>query len=124
MICRLGVGFLTPAQSVTYRIQIMNNSVRLFFLVVSACVLGAPPALSAPDPSVYNSLENVDVKKLHGHLVIRLKFKTHDIQYLSPKFFNKTVEIDFPGARLKFESKYFPTQDSEIYQVYIFTNNF
>jgi len=97
----------------------MKNSIKLFFLVVFACALWTPPVLSAPIPSVYNSLENVDVKKLPGDLVIRLKFKTRDIQYLPPKFFNKTVEIDFPGSRLKSESKYFPTQDSEIYQVYI-----
>jgi len=97
----------------------MNNLVRPFFLVVFLCALWAPAVFSAPVPSVYNSLENVDVKKLPDDLVIRLKFKNPEIEYLSPKFFNKTVEIDFPGSRLKSKSKYFPTQDSDIYQVYI-----
>jgi len=97
----------------------MNNCIRPFFLVVFLCALWAPPVVSAPVPLITNSLETVDVKKLPGDLVIRLKFKSPEIEYLSPKFFNKTVEIDFPGSRLKSESKYFPTQDSDIYQVYI-----
>ena len=87
----------------------MNNLVKPFFLVVLLCALWVPPVFSAPVSSVFNSLENVDVKKLPGDLVIRLQFKNPEIEYLSPKFFNKTVEIDFPGSRLESKSMYFPT---------------
>jgi len=106
-------------QSATHRIQIMNNFIRPLFLAVLVCALWAPPGISGPVHLDYNFLEEVDVKKLPGDLVIRLKFKSPEIAYLSPKFFNKTVEIDFPGSRLVSESNYFPTQDSDIYQVYI-----
>ena len=97
----------------------MNNFIRPLFLAVLVCALWAPPGISGPVHPDYNFLEEVDVKKLPGDLVIRLKFKSSEIAYLSPKFFNKTVEIDFPGSRLVSESNYFPTQDSDIYQVYI-----
>lgn len=106
-------------QSATHRMQIMNNLIRPLFLAVFVCALWAPPVISGPIRPVYNFLEDVVVKNLPGDLVIRLKFKHPEIEYLSPKFFNKTVEIDFPGSRLNFESKYFPTRDSDIYQVYI-----
>lgn len=97
----------------------MNNFIRPLFLVVLACTLWAPPVIADPVRPDQNFLEEVDVKKLPSDLVIRLKFKSSEIEYLSPKFFNKTVEIDFPGSHLVSESNYFPTQDSDIYQVYI-----
>ena len=68
--------------------------------------------------STLNSLKNVHYHLMdNGHLV-RLEFKKPVSQWMKPVFYEKSVEIDFPGAFVVPSTKSFPVESSIISKVF------
>ena len=76
-------------------------------------------AFSAPPLSSYNYLQDVTVDRKDGELLIQLKFKNPPIHFESPKFFKKSIQMDFPFAYVNPSKRYFDTGDDRVRQVYV-----
>ena len=76
-------------------------------------------AFSSPSLSSYNSLQGVTVDKKGGELLIQLKFKNPPVHFQGPKFFKKSIQIDFPLAYVNPSKRFFDTGDDRVRQVYV-----
>lgn len=76
-------------------------------------------AFSSQSLSNYNLLRDVTVDRKGGELLIQLKFKKPPIHFQGPKFFKKSIQIDFPFAYVNPSKRYFYTGDDRIRQVYV-----
>jgi flagellar biosynthetic protein FliO len=82
-------------------------------------LLWTPPAFSSQLLSSYNLLQNVTVDRKGGELLIQLKFKNPPIHFQGPKFFKKSIQVDFPLAYVNPSKRYFETGDDRVRQVYV-----
>lgn len=82
-------------------------------------LLWAHLAFSYQPLSSYNLLQNVTVDRKGGELWIQLKFKNPPINFQGPKFFKKSIQVDFPLAYVNPSKRYFETGDDRIRQVYV-----
>ncbi len=82
-------------------------------------LLWAHLAHSSQPLSSYNLLQNVAVDRKDGELLIQLKFKNPPVHFQGPKFFKKSIQIDFPLAYVNPPKRYFDTGDDRIRQVYV-----
>ncbi len=64
-----------------------------------------------------NILKDVSVKSELNRVSLELEFD-NPVRYRSPRYFSKTIQIDFPSASINSSYKYFPTSDSELVQIY------
>jgi flagellar biosynthetic protein FliO len=76
-------------------------------------------AFSAQPLSSYNYLQDVTVDRKGGTLLIQLKFKNPPAHFQGPKFFKKSVQMDFPFAYVNPSKRYFDTGDNRVQQVYV-----
>jgi len=76
-------------------------------------------AFSAQPLSSYNLLRDVTVDRKGGELLIQLKFKKPPVHFQGPKFFKKSIQMDFPFAYVNPSKRYFDTGDDRIRQVYV-----
>ncbi|MEE8268737.1 MAG: flagellar biosynthetic protein FliO [Nitrospinaceae bacterium] len=76
-------------------------------------------AFSAQPLSSYNLLRDVTVDHKGGELLIQLKFKKPPVHFQGPKFFKKSIQMDFPFAYVNPSKRYFDTGDDRIRQVYV-----
>jgi flagellar biosynthetic protein FliO len=76
-------------------------------------------AFSSQSLSNYNLLQDVTVDRKGGELLIQLKFKKPPLHFQGPKFFKKSIQIDFPFAYVNPSKRYFDTGDDRIRQVYV-----
>ena len=76
-------------------------------------------AFSSQSLSNYNLLEDVTVDRKGGELLIQLKFKKPILHFQGPKFFKKSIQIDFPFAYVNPSKRYFDTGDDRVQQVYV-----
>ncbi len=76
-------------------------------------------AFSSQSLSNYNLLRDVTVDRKGGELLIQLKFKKPPVHFQGPKFFKKSIQIDFPFAYVNPSKRYFYTGDDRIRQVYV-----
>ena len=76
-------------------------------------------AFSSQPLSSYNLLQDVTVDRRGGELLIQLKFKNPPVHFQGPKFFKKSIQIDFPLAYVNPSKRYFDTGDDRIRQVYV-----
>ncbi len=65
-----------------------------------------------------NILKDVSVKSELNQVSLELEFE-NPVRYRSPRYFSKTIQIDFPSTSISSSYKYFPTSDSELVQVYV-----
>ncbi len=86
----------------------------LGFVLLWTHLAGASPSLSS-----YNLLKDVTVDRKDGELWIQLKFKNPPVHFQSPKFFKKSIQMDFPLAYVNPSKRYFDTGDDRIRQVYV-----
>ena len=77
------------------------------------------PAFASQSLVNFNLLQNVAVEREAGALLIQLKFKKKPGHYQGPKFFKKSIQIDFPLAYVNPSKRYFETGDDRIRQVYV-----
>ena len=82
-------------------------------------LLCAHLAFSSPSLSSYNLLQDVTVDRKGGELLIQLKFKNPPTHFQGPKFFKKSVQIDFPLAYVNPSKRFFDTGDDRVQQVYV-----
>lgn len=75
-------------------------------------------AFSSPSLSNYNLLRDVSVDRKGGELLIQVKFKNPPAQFKGPKFFKKSVQIDFPLAYVNPSKRYFDTGDERVRKIY------
>ena len=68
--------------------------------------------------STLNSLKNVHYHLMNNGHLIRLEFKKPVSQWMKPVFYEKSVEIDFPGAFVVPSTKSFPVESSIISRVF------
>ena len=76
-------------------------------------------AFSSQPLSSYNLLQDVTVDRKGGELLIQLKFKNPPVHFQGPKFFKKSIQIDFPWAYVNPSKRYFDTGDDRIRQIYV-----
>jgi len=82
-------------------------------------LLWAHLAFSSQPLSNYNLLQNVTVDRKDGELLIQLKFKKPPTHFQGPKFFKKSIQVDFPLAYVNPSKRYFETGDDRVRQVYV-----
>jgi len=68
--------------------------------------------------STLNSLKNVHYHLMNNGHLIRLEFKKPVSQWMKPVFYEKSVEINFPGAFVVPSTKSFPVESSIISRVF------
>jgi len=68
--------------------------------------------------STLNSLKNVHSHLMNNGHLVRLEFKKPVSQWMKPVFYEKSVEIDFPGAFVVPSTKSFPVESSIISKVF------
>ena len=68
--------------------------------------------------SSLNSLKNVHSHLVNNGHIVRLEFKQPVSQWMKPVFYEKSVEIDFPGAFITPSNKSFPVESSIISKVF------
>ena len=68
--------------------------------------------------STLNSLKNVHSNLMNNGHLVRLEFKKPVSQWMKPVFYEKSVEIDFPGAFVVPSTKSFPVESSIISKVF------
>jgi len=68
--------------------------------------------------STLNSLKNVHYHLMNNGHLVRLEFKKPVSQWMKPVFYEKSVEIDFPGAFVVPSTKSFPVESSIISRVF------
>ena len=68
--------------------------------------------------SSLNSLKNVHSHLVNNGHIVRLEFKKPVSQWMKPVFYEKSVEIDFPGAFSAPSNKSFPVESSIISKVF------
>ena len=68
--------------------------------------------------STLNSLKNVHSHLMNNGHLVRLEFKKPVSQWMKPVFYEKSVEIDFPGAFVVPSSKSFPVESSIVSKVF------
>ena len=76
-------------------------------------------AFSSQPLSSYNLLRDVTVEREGGELLIQLKFKNPPAHFQGPKFFKKSIQVDFPLAYVNPSKRYFDTGDDRVRQVYV-----
>lgn len=76
-------------------------------------------AFSAQPLSSYNLLQDVAVERRGGELWIQLEFKNPPVHFQGPKFFKKSIQVDFPFAYVNPSKRYFETGDDRVRQVYV-----
>ena len=76
-------------------------------------------AFSSQPLSNYNLLRDVTVDRQGGELLIQLKFKNPPAHFQGPKFFKKSIQVDFPFAYVNPSKRYFDTGDDRVRQVYV-----
>jgi flagellar biosynthetic protein FliO len=76
-------------------------------------------AFSSQPLSSYNLLQGVTVDRMSGELRIQLKFKKPLVHFQAPKFFKKSIQMDFPFAYVNPSKRYFDTGDDRVRQVYV-----
>ena len=76
-------------------------------------------AFSSQPLSSYNLLRDVTVDRQGGELLIQLKFKNPPAHFQGPKFFKKSIQVDFPFAYVNPSKRYFDTGDDRVRQVYV-----
>jgi flagellar biosynthetic protein FliO len=76
-------------------------------------------AFSSQPLSSYNLLRDVVVERKGDELLIQLKFRNPPVHFQGPKFFKKSIQIDFPLAYVNPSKRYFDTGDDRIRQVYV-----
>ena len=69
--------------------------------------------------STLNSLKNVHSHLMNNGHLVRLEFKKPVSQWMKPVFYEKSVEIDFPGAFVVPSTKSFPVESSIISKVFV-----
>ena len=82
-------------------------------------LLWTHPAFSSQPLSSYNLLKDVVVERDGGELSIHLKFKNPPTHFQGPKFFKKSIQVDFPFAYVNPSKRYFETGDDRVRQVYV-----
>ncbi len=92
------------------------------FLFVFASLAGASsPVKSATEKGKWESLNGL--KKVHSHLmsnghIVRLEFNKPVSDWVEPIFYEKSVQIDFPGAYVSPSKKSFAADSSTISKVF------
>ncbi len=76
-------------------------------------------AFSSQALSSYNFLQDVTVDRKDGELLIQLKFKNPPVRFQGPKFFKKSIQMDFPLAYVNPSKRYFDTGDDRVRQIYV-----
>ncbi len=76
-------------------------------------------AFSSQPLSSYNLLRDVTVERRGGELSIQLEFKNPPVHFQGPKFFKKSIQMDFPFAYVNPSKRYFETGDDRVQQVYV-----
>lgn len=76
-------------------------------------------AFSSQSLSNYNLLQDVAVDRKGGELRIQLKFKKPPVHFQELKFFEKSIQMDFPFAYVNPSKRYFDTGDDRVRQVYV-----
>lgn len=76
-------------------------------------------AFSSQPLSSYNLLRDVAVERTGGELLIQLEFKSPLVHFQGPKFFKKSIQVDFPFAYVNPSKRYFETGDDRVRQVYV-----
>ncbi len=84
-------------------------------MVLSVVLMAPAWALPLSD---YNKLKDVTVERSDGDLHIQLHFKKAPSNHTPPVFFKKSIQVDLPYTYLAPAKQYFPTQNTEIKQVY------
>ena len=65
-----------------------------------------------------NLLKNVNVSKVNNGLIVRLEFEKPVTNYKEPKFFDKSVQVDFPLAFIKPAKKYYPVESFALTKIF------
>jgi flagellar biosynthetic protein FliO len=97
----------------------MKNVGQIITVTLSFILLWTNLAFSSQSLSNHNLLQNVTVDRKGGVLLIQLKFKNPPSHFQGPKFFKKSIQMDFPYAYVNPSKRYFDTGDDRIRQVYV-----
>ena len=65
-----------------------------------------------------NLLKNVNTSKVNNGLIVRLEFEKPVSKYKEPKFFDKSVQVDFPLAFIKPAKKYYPAESFALTKIF------
>ena len=65
-----------------------------------------------------NLLKNVNTSKVNNGLIVRLEFEKPVSKYNEPKFFDKSVQVDFPLAFIKPAKKYYPAESFALTKIF------
>lgn len=65
-----------------------------------------------------NLLKNIKTNQVEDGVIVRLEFEKPVRDYREPEFFDKSVQIDFPGAYIKPAKKYFPADSLSIAKIF------
>ena len=65
-----------------------------------------------------NLLKNVNTSKVNNGLIVRLEFEKPVSKYKQPKFFDKSVQVDFPLAFIKPAKKYYPAESFALTKIF------
>ena len=65
-----------------------------------------------------NLLKNVNTSKVNNGLIVRLEFEKPVSKYKEPKFFDKSIQIDFPLAFIKPAKKYYSVESFALTKIF------
>jgi flagellar biosynthetic protein FliO len=96
----------------------MKRALRIQFLVGIFLLSFTTVAGASSKWDSLNLLKNVKTSKVDDGLIIRFEFEKPVGDYSEPKFFDKSVQVDFPLAFIKPSKKYYPAESSDLTKVF------
>ena len=76
----------------------MRHAIRIQFLVGIFLFLVTTLVGASEKWGSLNLLKNVKTSKVNDGVILRLEFEKPGNKYIEPKFFDKSIQIDFPLA--------------------------
>ena len=96
----------------------MRHAIRIQFLVGIFLFLVTTLVGASEKWGSLNLLKNVKTSKVNDGVILRLEFEKPVNKYIEPKFFDKSIQIDFPLAFIKPAKKYFPAESFALSKVF------